>query len=117
MSCPSAGHCANCAIATDATLAGHPACALAGVGTTPGEVAAFYPAVGGPPRNERHRRDHDERRPRQPWNRLRSRGPGQIGHFFNVSNEAGTIHFLDGQASSTANLNAGDKSFYLLRTN
>ena len=112
-------NCANCAIATDATLAGRPACALAGVGTTPAEVAAFYPGKQWvtPAGTSSIEGIMTSAGPGSRGIVFGSRGPGQIGHFFNVSNEAGTIHFLDGQASSTANLNAGYTNFYLLRTN
>ena len=45
-----------------------------------------------------------------------SRGPGEVGHFFNVINQDGTIRFLDGQTGGVADL-GGYKGYSLLRTN
>jgi hypothetical protein len=112
-------NCANCAIATDATLAGSPASALAGQPTTAAEVANFFPgkswvATKGASDIEVMLTNAG------PGSRgivFGTRGPGQIGHFFNVANQNGTIRFLDGQAGGAANLNAGYTDFYLLRTN
>ncbi|CCK66137.1 toxin glutamine deamidase domain-containing protein [Mycobacterium canetti] len=43
-----------------------------------------------------------------------SRGPGQVGHVFNVVNQNGVIRFLDGQPGRVASFD-GYKSFYFMR--
>jgi hypothetical protein len=43
-----------------------------------------------------------------------SRGPGQVGHVFNVVNQNGVIRFLDGQPGAPASF-AGYRDFYLMR--
>lgn len=43
-----------------------------------------------------------------------SRGPGQVGHVFNVVNQNGVIRFLDGQPGRVAPFD-GYKSFYCMR--
>ena len=47
------------------------------------------------------------------------RGPGEVGHAFNVINEGGDIIFLDGQAGGVADVSAnqGYQRFYFLQTN
>jgi RHS repeat-associated protein len=109
-------NCANCAVATDATLAGSPASALPGSVTSAAQLAK---ELGGS------------------WARttgpsgivqtMQAAGPGargivfgtrgsDVGHFFNVTNQGGTVRFLDGQAGGAANLAAGYDGFWLLRT-
>jgi RHS repeat-associated protein len=110
-------NCANCALATDATLAGNPASALPGLGTPATQLA---PAVSwGQPLTET-----GIVMTLQGW------GPGSrgiifgtrasgINHFFNVANRNGVIVFVDGQnatASSTMFV-GGYTSFFLFRTN
>jgi RHS repeat-associated protein len=41
------------------------------------------------------------------------RGPGEVGHAFNVVNQKGAIRFLDGQSGGAANLEDGFKSFII----
>jgi filamentous hemagglutinin len=110
-------NCANCAVATDATLAGSPASALPGAVT---QAAQLAKELGGA------------------WARtsgptgiavtMEAAGPGArgivfgtrgsgIGHFFNVVNQGGVVRFLDGQAGGAANLGSGYNGFWLLRTN
>jgi filamentous hemagglutinin len=43
-----------------------------------------------------------------------SRGPGQVGHVFNVVNQRGVIRFLDGQTGKVA-LFDGYRNFYFMR--
>lgn len=43
-----------------------------------------------------------------------SKGPGQVGHVFNVVNQDGVVRFLDGQPGGTASFD-GYASFYLMR--
>ncbi|WP_122321431.1 toxin glutamine deamidase domain-containing protein [Pseudomonas cichorii] len=45
-----------------------------------------------------------------------SYGPGQPGHVFNVVNQNGTVHYLDGQAGKSANM-SNFKTLLLLITN
>jgi hypothetical protein len=111
-------NCANCAIATDASIAGSPASALPGEVTRVADLTAVY---------------------EKPWSgsmadpaemaaAMRDAGPGsraivfgqsssaEIGHFFDVVNDGGTIRFLDGQSGTTAAMAPYDR-FWLLRTN
>ena len=44
------------------------------------------------------------------------RGPGQAGHVFNGVNQKGTIRFLDGQSSGTANFDDGFVAIWFLTT-
>jgi len=112
-------NCANCALATDSTLGGSPASALAGEETKASDVAAHYPGrswtvTAGPKDIEAALTQAG------PGSRgivFGSRGPTELGHFFNVVNENGTVRFLDGQAGGVANLNLGYVDFFLLRTN
>ena len=112
-------NCANCAVATDATLAGRPACALAGEMTSPMDLAAEFPGrtwagTSGPAEIEAILTKAG------PGSRgiiAGSRGVDVPGHFFNVVNDNGTIRFLDGQSGGIANLNDGYVKLYLLRTN
>lgn len=109
-------NCANCAVATDATLAGSPASALPGGVTSAVQLASelgghWLPTTG----------PHGIVTIMQSW------GPGargivfggrgaDVGHFFNVANQRGVVRFLDGQAGGAADLSAGYSSFWLLRT-
>lgn len=43
-----------------------------------------------------------------------SRGPGQVGHVFNVVNQHGVIRFLDGQPGTVASFD-GYINFYFMR--
>jgi filamentous hemagglutinin len=45
-----------------------------------------------------------------------SRGPGEVGHVFNVVNQNGVIRFLDGQTGKPATLD-GFVNFRFLKTN
>lgn len=110
-------NCANCAIATDATLAGNPASALPGKVTKGTVLEKYYgtkwsSVIKDAPTIEAT---------------MQAAGPGSraivygevpgssVGHYFNVVNQNGTIRFLDGQAGGVANV-APYSSFNLLRT-
>ena len=111
-------NCANCAIATDASIAGSPTSALPGEVTKASALSDYYA---------------------KPWSAsmpapagmeaaMREAGPGaraivcgkrpdaEVGHFFNVVNENGQIRFVDGQAGEAAELRVYNQ-FWLLRTN
>jgi filamentous hemagglutinin len=107
-------NCANCAIATDATLAGRPASALPGVRTP---IQVLEDLFGGVFRNASIGSIK---------NYLKYYGNGARGivygfrqdgtaHFFNAVNQRGTIRFLDGQAGKAASLE-GYEGFGFLRT-
>jgi hypothetical protein len=115
-------NCANCAVATDATLAGHPTTALPGKLTNATDVADFY----GRSWSDASPLSSVEAAMKQagPGARgivlgARPGGPNVPGHFFNVVNEGGAIHFVDGQVGGTADLSPrqGYDRFYLLPTN
>lgn len=111
-------NCGNCAIATDATLAGRPAAALAGHATTAEEVAAYFPGSHWSPAAGVADIEATMRGAGTGTRAIvfGTRGPGELGHFFNVVNQDGTIRFLDGQTARAADLEAGYRTFYLLRT-
>ena len=108
-------NCVNCAIATDATLAGRPASAMPGGPTkisalekmfgakfgssgSIGDVEAAMSAAGSGSRGIV----------------FGSRG-NEVGHVFNVANQNGKVRFLDGQTGGAASTE-GYNSFRLLRT-
>lgn len=117
---PRTQNCANCAVATDATVAGRPAMALPGGPTTADQLArafgrsanAWIPTTG----------PNGIKAIMTSWGSgargvvLGSREPGKFGHFFNVVNQGGTIRFLDGQTGGAARTE-GFVDYYLLRTN
>lgn len=110
-------NCVNCAVATDATLAGRPASALGG---GPFRISVLEKTFGG------------KFGPAGPIDNITSgmqaagpgargivfgsRSPGQVGHVFNVVNQNGVIRYLDGQIGGAASL-GGFADFRLLRTN
>jgi filamentous hemagglutinin len=112
-------NCANCAIATDSTLAGSPASALDSSSTKVRDVSKFY---GGKPFVATTGPKGIETIMTQAGPGSRGivfgyRGPSADGHFFNVVNQGGTVRFLDGQSGKAANLGDGFIDFYLMRTN
>jgi hypothetical protein len=109
-------NCANCAIATDAMLAGRPASALPG-GPTPLAVLEKYfgRQFGSPTTINSINRSMDDAGNGARGIVFGSRGR-ETGHVFNVVNQNGVIRFLDGQSGKPATFD-GYKSFQLLRTN
>lgn len=111
-------NCANCAIATDATLAGKPACALPGNVTPASEVSRHFGATWSKQMTSAAEVEAS----------MQAAGPGKravvfgqanntpIGHYFNVVNQDGVVRFLDGQSGTTAKLTPYSK-FWLLPTN
>ncbi|PIT49920.1 hypothetical protein BHC46_01275 [Snodgrassella alvi] len=118
---PTAGrtqNCVNCAIATDATLAGRPASALpskgpVGLDNLEKAFNSKFKPVNGP---------HDiVKEMAQAGSGARgivygSNGPGTVGHVFNVVNQKGGINFVDGQTGRGA-ITGGYKSYGFMRTN
>jgi filamentous hemagglutinin len=111
-------NCVNCSVATDATLSGTPTSALPSTGPVPIPVLERqYGATFGAPASSSALATQME----NAGNGARgivfgSRGPGEIGHVFNVVNQGGVIRFLDGQTGMPALLD-GFTNFRLLRTN
>lgn len=111
-------NCANCALATDATLAGRPASALPGGATSIGlledHFARKFVFMAS--------RATIEAAMQRSGSGARgivfaSRGTRRPGHVFNVVNQDGTIHFIDGQRAGPATFDhEGYVGFYLLRT-
>ncbi len=106
----------NCSIATDATLGGRPASALASGPTPISVLEATYgrqfARVTGPSAIE------TELLNAGPGARgiiFGSRGPGQVGHVFNGVNQAGVVRFLDGQTGTVASFQ-GFRDLYFLPT-
>jgi filamentous hemagglutinin len=109
-------NCANCAIATDATLAGNPASALNGGLTHMSALEAHF----GRAFSSLTSASRIEAQMLKAGDGARgvifgSRGTDP-GHFFNVINQNGKIRFFDGQTGGAANLD-GFTGFSLLRTN
>jgi hypothetical protein len=110
-------NCVNCAIATDAMLAGRPASALGGGPYSIDVLKKLFGRQFSPPASIAH--ISDEIASAGPGARgiiFGSRGSGEVGHVFNVVNQNGTVRFLDGQSGGVAATN-GYTSFQLLRTN
>jgi hypothetical protein len=108
-------NCVNCAIATDATLAGHATSAMPG---GPFRISVLEKWFG--------REFGRATTIKDVANAMSDAGDGargivfgardnDIGHVFNVVNQQGTVRFLDGQTGKAANLE-GFQSFRLLRT-
>jgi len=111
-------NCANCALATDATLAGRPASALPGGITSIGMLERHFArrfifmasraTIEGAMKRS------------GPGARgivFASRGTRRPGHVFNVVNQDGAIRFIDGQRAGPASFDGeGYLGFHLLRT-
>jgi filamentous hemagglutinin len=113
-------NCVNCSIATDATLAGNPASALA-EGSTKGVPLSVLEKQYGTTFSATTTDESISKTMSIAGDGARgivygSNGPGQVGHVFNVVNQNGQVRFLDGQTGKAANL-SGYTSFQLLRTN
>lgn len=111
-------NCANCAIATDASIAGSPASALPGNATLARDLSAYY---GKPWSGAMTSSAEMETVMKDAGAGSRGivfgRNPNaEIGHFFNVVNEDGVVRFLDGQTGEAAKLGRFD-TFWLVRTN
>jgi hypothetical protein len=111
-------NCANCALATDATLAGRPACALPGGATS---IRVLETHFGRPfeyvSSAQRMVAKLERAGPGARGIVFASRGTRRPGHLFNVANLDGTVTFLDGQHGGTAAVDGqGYVAFYLLRT-
>ena len=97
-------NCINCSIATNATLVGRPASALAGSPTSINVLEKTFGGTFGAAIS----RSGIESSLLSAGNGARgivfgSRG-SQVGHVFNVVNQRGTIRFLDGQTGRAASL-------------
>jgi RHS repeat-associated protein len=110
-------NCVNCAIATDATLAGRAASALPGGPYRIDVLEKTFGSKFGAPGSIANVNDA-----------LSLAGPGSrgivygenvgssVGHVFNAVNQNGVVRFLDGQTGRAASLE-GMTNFQLLRTN
>ena len=109
-------NCVNCAVATDALLAGRPASALLGGPYKIGTLESIFGAKFSMPLDIAKVVDA-----------LSAAGSGSraivfgvrsggVGHVFNAVNQRGTIRFLDGQTGTVAVL-LGYTEFRFLRTN
>jgi hypothetical protein len=109
-------NCVNCAIATDATLAGRPASALPGGPTL---ISVLEQQFGRQFVKMASKQSLDETMERA--------GPGAraivyggraqgIGHIFNAVNQGGVVRYLDGQTGQAASF-AGYTDLQLLKTN
>jgi hypothetical protein len=109
-------NCVNCAIATDATLAGRPACALT---HGPTAIWVLEKEFGSPFIKMSNRQSIDAAmKAAGPGARgvVFGMRPGGIGHVFNVINQRGVVRYVDGQTGTAAGF-AGYSDFWLLRTN
>ena len=111
-------NCAQCAIAVDKRLAGDTS-AVAGRGgvTLVRDVEAAVGGRFGPALSSGNlTAEIGAAGPGARGIVFGSRGPGEVGHFFNVVNQRGTVRFLDGQSGRAADLDDGFVNFHLLRT-
>jgi hypothetical protein len=109
-------NCVNCAIATDATLAGRAASALPSGATQIALLESFFGGqftrVSGQSAIEALMLGAG---PGARGIVFGSRGAGEVGHVFNAVNQGGTIRFLDGQIGGAASFQ-GFTEFFFLRT-
>jgi len=110
----SATNCVNCAVATDATLAGHPASALA---SGPTSIRVLEATYGGQfVRVSSQSAIEAQLLSAGPGARgisFGSRGPGQVGHVFNGINQGGVVRFLDGQTGTVASFQGFTELYFL----
>ena len=110
-------NCVNCSQATDSTLGGNPASALPSRG--PVGIDVLERQYGGRFSNAMSSSTIEQQMIDAGAGArgivFGARGPGEVGHVFNVINQNGTVRFLDGQVGAAANLN-GYTNFHLLRT-
>jgi len=109
-------NCVNCAIATDATLAGKPASALNTTG--PQRISVLETEFNGKFNHGMTAVDLTNAMSTKGQRGIvfGNRGAGQVGHVFNVVNQEGNVRFLDGQSGGKASLD-GYTNFSLLKTN
>ena len=112
-------NCANCSVATDATLGGNPAAALPGNVTSAQNLASHY-GTSWSPMMSTVQDVEAAMKQLPPGSRAIIVGapPGQnaVGHFYNAVNQGGAVRFIDGQIGGVPNT-APFTRFYLLRTN
>jgi Papain fold toxin 1, glutamine deamidase len=111
-------NCAHCALATDATLAGRPACALPGGATSIRVLEAHYGRAFKYASSAAKVAAILERAgPGARGIVFASRGTRRPGHLFNAVNLDGTVRFVDGQRGGPAAVDGeGYVAFFLLRT-
>ena len=110
-------NCVECAIATDATLAGTPTTAPPGAAQSVGAIenrmgGSFVPVSG----EGEIRAVLDAAGPGARGIVFADPGNGDIGHVFNGVNSGGSVLFLDGQTGGWGSFE-GYTSFHFLRTN
>jgi len=111
-------NCAHCALATDATLAGRPACALPGGATSIRVLEAHYGrSFKYASSSERIAGILERAGPGARGIVFASRGTRRAGHLFNAVNLDGSVRFVDGQSGGPAAVDGeGYVAFFLLRT-
>jgi RHS repeat-associated protein len=113
-------NCVNCAIATDRTLAGFPTSAMPQSGRG-APVSVLTDIFGGRFRQVSGQaeitRIMEAAGPGSRGIVMGQRAGSEVGHVFNVTNQNGTVRFLDGQSGTTATFSNGYVAFGLLRTN
>ncbi|WP_250655929.1 RHS repeat-associated core domain-containing protein [Alkalimarinus coralli] len=111
-------NCANCAIATDATLAGNPASALNSGLTNKMEVAAHFGQKFGSMTSLTRVEAQMAKAGNGTRGVIFAAREGKPGHFFNVVNQNGTVRFLDGQTGKVFSSQGQNFIGYqLLKTN
>jgi RHS repeat-associated protein len=111
-------NCANCSIATDATLAGNPASALSGGITNKVEVAAHFGSKFGGMTSLTRVEAQMVKAGNGSRGVIFAAREGRPGHFFNVVNQNGMVRFLDGQTGSAFSSQGQNFIGYqLLKTN
>jgi len=118
-------NCLNCAVATDATLAGRPASALGGGPYSPRILHWNYPvdsvdqAFSSPMTSGTIIQQLDAAGSGARGIVVGSRGIGQIGHAFNAVNRGGIVFLVDGQTGGIHPLSYLNNfvRFWFLRTN
>jgi hypothetical protein len=114
-------NCANCAVATDATLSGAPASALTGQVTSQADLSKYFKKPAGSWIAIEDTSDGIKATVAKWGPNARAivfgdRGEEQIGHFFNVANQRGKVRFFDGQIGKAPKNLSQYKRFEILRT-
>ena len=109
-------NCVNCAVATDATLAGRAASALPGGPYRITVLETYFGRKFGPASTASQISDEISAAGQGARGIVFGSRASGVGHVFNVVNQGGAVRFLDGQTGGAASLD-GYQAFQLLRTN
>lgn len=106
-------NCVNCAVATDARLAGRPASALPGDATSVGKLEQLYGGRFAPVASREALEESLGAAGHGARGIVFGQRSGGVGHVFNAVNQRGAVRFLDGQSGGRASFEGFDRLFFL----